>query len=490
MSTKNPADAAAPPTPPSDFSSLRGGCLIALLLFVVLVLGEAEGVFSHAALSRARPHLLGIAAHGGAPSAHPGGGGAAAAAALPPALPLFTVEELLYAPATREEHLGRVEALAAAAPAAMAPLTAAAQRLLFEWQHPSTCEGRSFLVSQGNDALAGLGSHVHISTHHFAIAMERGAVFVWSEDVGHIYTDPETCEGLGNIECFFLPPSNCSLQDAHAPGASRTSVRFGDAGKAGGFGLEFFHVPAPFVRLWEAAGLPVVVGATTRQADALKYWFRGQVAAYLARPNAATTRAFRALRTRAGALLHAAGPAAPPGAAARLGAAFPLPPGTLSMHVRHGDKFTEMPLVDTADYLSTAATLARMHPMALAGRTMFMSTEDPGALSFSAEALGTDAALAPWALAWYDVPRANSNGPEQLNQFDIPRGQLSRVWLLQLLLALECDAWVGTRGSNWNRLIDELRCVWVPKCQHVYHEVGDFARWEHYSWRRRRLEGA
>ena len=40
-------------------------------------------------------------------------------------------------------------------------------------------------------------------------------------------------------------------------------------------------------------------------------------------------------------------------------------------------------------------------------------------------------------------------------------------------MALECDAWVGTRGSNWNRLIDELRCVWVPKCAQPYVEVGE-----------------
>jgi hypothetical protein len=45
--------------------------------------------------------------------------------------------------------------------------------------------------------------------------------------------------------------------------------------------------------------------------------------------------------------------------------------------------------------------------------------------------------------------------------------------LLKLTLALEADAWVGTRNSNWNRLIDELRCVWVDKCHHPYVEVGD-----------------
>jgi hypothetical protein len=42
--------------------------------------------------------------------------------------------------------------------------------------------------------------------------------------------------------------------------------------------------------------------------------------------------------------------------------------------------------------------------------------------------------------------------------------------------------WVGTRGSNWNRLIDELRCVWVPKCMNAYVEVGDPHDYEHFGW--------
>jgi hypothetical protein len=32
------------------------------------------------------------------------------------------------------------------------------------------------------------------------------------------------------------------------------------------------------------------------------------------------------------------------------------------------------------------------------------------------------------------------------------------------------------------RLIDELRCVWVPKCALPYVEVGDPHDYEHYGW--------
>jgi len=51
--------------------------------------------------------------------------------------------------------------------------------------------------------------------------------------------------------------------------------------------------------------------------------------------------------------------------------------------------------------------------------------------------------------------------------------RLVRMHLGQLLLALEADAWVGTYASNWNRLIDELRAVWVPKMAGPYIEVGE-----------------
>jgi hypothetical protein len=46
--------------------------------------------------------------------------------------------------------------------------------------------------------------------------------------------------------------------------------------------------------------------------------------------------------------------------------------------------------------------------------------------------------------------------------------------LENLFLALEATHFVGTRGSNWNRLIDELRGVWpgdVASCCQPYAEV-------------------
>ena len=59
---------------------------------------------------------------------------------------------------------------------------------------------------------------------------------------------------------------------------------------------------------------------------------------------------------------------------------------------------------------------------------------------------------------------------------------MTQFWMLQLLMDLECDSFWGTRGSNWNRLIDELRCVWVDKCRLPYFEVGPAKDWVEYNW--------
>ena len=78
-------------------------------------------------------------------------------------------------------------------------------------------------------------------------------------------------------------------------------------------------------------------------------------------------------------------------------------------------------------------------------RAAFISTEDPGTIA------AAQREVRGWAMLWYEVPRINSNGLDQIARLPLAKGFLTHVWLLQLLMALECDAWVGTRGSNWNR---------------------------------------
>jgi hypothetical protein len=65
------------------------------------------------------------------------------------------------------------------------------------------------------------------------------------------------------------------------------------------------------------------------------------------------------------------------------------------------------------------------------------------------------------------------------------RSRMSVLWLLQLWLAVECDAWIGQRASNWNRMIDEMRCVLADKCEKTFIELSPPNEWNGYLVHRR-----
>ena len=72
-----------------------------------------------------------------------------------------------------------------------------------------------------------------------------------------------------------------------------------------------------------------------------------------------------------------------------------------------------------------------------------------------------------WVFYVSDVHRMNSGPMQQLEHFRT-RSAVTVEWLYQLYMALEADVWIGTRNSNWNRLIDEMRCgpVMYQACVH------------------------
>ena len=376
-------------------------------------------------------------------------------------------------------------------PDRLAPLTHEVQRMLYRHQFPSSCEGKTFVISSGNEELAGLGSHIHIATVHMAIAWTQGRIFIWENWAGYIYTDPFTCgelnpDGRGDeegaplgakgspgwVDCFFRSPTNCTLQQAQSDPTAR---RIGTGGIGIQWGIPPNTVPQAFHALWTKAGMP-------RNDDMMKYWWRGQVAAFLTRFNPRALAKLKALRLSAGSLMlnHSH-------ASFRHNASWlegertgvPLPRGTVSIHIRHGDKKKEMALIPTTAYLQAADELVKRNPFGYRD-IGFLSTEDPSAVE---EVMLHNSSFRYY---WWDVPRDNSNGPDQVAKFEntYPKAELTMVWWLQMFIALEADAWVGTRGSNWNRLIDELRCVWVPKCQNVFIEVGTEESWNKplYGW--------
>lgn len=375
-----------------------------------------------------------------------------------------TGTEFLYEPAGHTH-----DAFKNLDPSKLAPLTAWAQEYLWKHQHPEDCDKAEFVVSRGHVKGNGIGSILHVSGYHFAAAIERGKVFMWHQDAGEEWTDDVTCGSKRNWECHFKTPTHCK-RDKHLKrnlltGAPQNYQE-----------VELHHT---IMGLPSSSPPTVFVGKLKKEFPsmtdaAMKYWWRAQSVTYLMRLNNQALDAIKEMRLKPAMLKVFPDNKTLTEQAA---ATIPWPAGIIHAHVRHGDKYTEMQLQETKKYMDASKHLYATHPLALK-RILFISTEDKTVIE-EAQSL-----LEPgWSLVYSDIRRANVGPLAQVVALGKDSaGTTTRTHLTQLLMSLEADSWIGTRGSNWNRLIDELRCTWVAKCSHPYVEVGTDKSWKDYDW--------
>lgn len=125
---------------------------------------------------------------------------------------------------------------------------------------------------------------------------------------------------------------------------------------------------------------------------------------------------------------------------------LPLPPGTISIHVRRSDKITEAALLPLSDYFSRAEEIVAEREGAR--RVVFLSTDGEEVVAEELEPYTRN-----WTVLVVPGNRTRGHGRE-VYSFAL----LAQNWL-NLLIHLEADHFVGTNNSNWCRLIDELRRV-------------------------------
>ena len=174
--------------------------------------------------------------------------------------------------------------------------------------------------------------------------------------------------------------------------------------------------------------------------DRWYYWWRAQSAAYIVRPNARSRNEIEARKRRAFAGER-------------------IRPGTISVHVRHGDKYVESALVEDGVYLRVVEDLYQAQQnLSTVAQTerlrhrIFLSTEDPQTVSaFNA--------AAEWDVQVTDVMREASATSTLAHVATVGPYEEMLNSLMTLDLALQSDGFVGTLSSNWCRLIDELRAT-------------------------------
>jgi hypothetical protein len=340
--------------------------------------------------------------------------------------------------------------------------TAATQAAIHSAQNPADCGAATYLRLQ--PVASGVGSNIHTVTAYLALAMNRGEVLVLHSEYGGDWVRGAYCDAARarSYECFFEPLSGCAPDGEPPPGATVLDVGSEDV---------VHQIPVAWHDAFKASAGDAAPDTPTRD---VKYWWRAQGAAYVMRLNARTAAELGARRR---ALASPAGGATP--------VPLPLPEGTYAVHVRHGDKSEEMRLFGF-DKFARAITAARNSSgvNSLPPLTLFVSTEDPAviddALALAAASPGAWRVLhAPWGrdnAATLDAA-SKRGADETLNA------------LLNLWTALEATHFVGQLGSNWCRLMDELRRVWLgdrPGCCTPYVEAGcdaDSCPVETLNWR-------
>jgi hypothetical protein len=152
-----------------------------------------------------------------------------------------------------------------------------------------------------------------------------------------------------------------------------------------------------------------------------------------------------------------------------------IDPGTISILVRHGDKWTESTLVADEVHLRLAGELLEKFPD-IAKRNIFLSTADPKSVQFLAK-------LTNWNVSWTNLSRVDDSTVSPMDRADrIGWTEEFLNSLLDLGLALECDAFVGMYSSNWNRLVDELRSTVRCKAHFPYVDVHQGWYISNYNW--------
>ena len=333
----------------------------------------------------------------------------------------------------------------------------AAQQYVWKHQHPKDCASQKFVLYTGDNAAGhGIGSTIHLATWAMAEALAADRVFLFAPSPEGIWTQGRFCDGHDTFyNCYFEPVSSCTYADVigNASSSEVPALRLNEQQDSlklvsmsmGAYGDARVKL-VPFA-------LQALINESLIPPDKYFFWWRAQAVAYLLRPNRRTLKQLEVRKQRQ--------------------TWSTVPAGSISVHIRHGDKSKEMELVPDRMYLEKAEELILADGKLT--RTIFLSTEDAHSVKYFRR-------VDNWTVLTMQVPRQTElTSPSNFAQSIGPDEEMLNS-LVNLDFALECYAWVGTLRSNWNRLIEELRSTVRCKAQLPYVDAHQGWRVSDYDW--------
>jgi hypothetical protein len=224
-------------------------------------------------------------------------------------------------------------------------LTKATQHYIYEKQNPAKCEGQTFLILNkfpGDDAF-GLGAIIQRISDYLSVAIQTNSVLLYAMDSPpgqHFIQDPADGGDMScgrSFDCIFQKLSICKSNAQKGMDSGVQSV-FSLPAHYNGVNLDVEAYlkkhGSPIPPVFETA-LKLIQPDIT--GEMLKYWWRAQAAGYIMRLNSQASSRLKELRvgrdTKQMGIQWDVN-----GQPQDVDLPFPMPEGTFSMHVRHGDK--------------------------------------------------------------------------------------------------------------------------------------------------------
>ena len=189
------------------------------------------------------------------------------------------------------------------------------QKIIYENQYPKNCSERNFLlipIFHSN----GMGSYIHVIGSYIAKAIELNRTLVYDPNDRHLYSRCSECAGTSGFDCYFRPISSCILTKEEI---NLTNPRY----KKENIDTRF-TIPK---------SVQAIIEKTATPPKLYYFYWRIQAAYFMVRFNDNTKKLVQELREK--------------------NLVNPKDHYDVTMHIRRGNKYAEMKLIDTAKYRSS-----------------------------------------------------------------------------------------------------------------------------------------
>lgn len=160
------------------------------------------------------------------------------------------------------------------------------------------------------------------------------------------------------------------------------------------------------------------------------------------------------------------------------------PENMISVHIRWGDKSQEMRIVPIATYIAAIQSLITEHNITAKPQIFLISESSEARAEFMKEV--TSANL-PWVVRVHEQPQSSDLSATErwpVRAAFVSEGATGLASLVSLLIALESKFFVLTTGSNWSRLINELRTNVVDvRCKNCTQMIDLQQAHKFHNWR-------